>query len=169
MLGEVEAKFNQSLANPGEMCRTLAAQSIGEPATQMTLNTFHYAGVSSKNITLGVPRLKEIINIATNIKTPSLSVYLEPDIASDKFLAIWRGYISFRYISLCHVSILRPQRTRGNLPYVFTHVSCSQSIISRILANVTIISTDFSALYRLVEDMLEVISQGSRGRSLLLP
>ncbi|KAG1741771.1 DNA-directed RNA polymerase II, subunit 1 [Suillus paluster] len=83
VLGEVEAKFNQSLVNPGEMCGTLAAQSIGEPATQMTLNTFHYAGVSSKNVTLGVPRLKEIINVATKIKTPSLSVYLEPDIAEE--------------------------------------------------------------------------------------
>ncbi|PCH33167.1 RNA polymerase II large subunit [Wolfiporia cocos MD-104 SS10] len=87
VLGEVEAKFNQSLAHPGEMCGTLAAQSIGEPATQMTLNTFHYAGVSSKNVTLGVPRLKEIINVATNIKTPSLSVYLTPEIAKDKILA----------------------------------------------------------------------------------
>jgi hypothetical protein len=66
------------------MCGTLAAQSIGEPATQMTLNTFHYAAVSSKNVTLGIPRLKEIINIATNIKTPSLSFYLVP--ASFSFL-----------------------------------------------------------------------------------
>jgi DNA-directed RNA polymerase II subunit RPB1 len=86
VLGEVEAKFNQSLANPAEMCGTLAAQSIGEPATQMTLNTFHYAGVSSKNVTLDVPRLKEIINVATNIKTPSLSVHLEPQIARDPML-----------------------------------------------------------------------------------
>ncbi|KIJ10873.1 hypothetical protein PAXINDRAFT_101865 [Paxillus involutus ATCC 200175] len=45
--GEIEAKFNHSLVNPGQMCGTLAAQSIGEPATQMTLNTFHYAGVST--------------------------------------------------------------------------------------------------------------------------
>lgn len=87
VLGEVETKFNQSLAHPGEMCGTLAAQSIGEPATQMTLNTFHYAGVSSKNVTLGVPRLKEIINVATNIKTPSLSVYLEPHIAHSQHMA----------------------------------------------------------------------------------
>ncbi|KNZ48173.1 DNA-directed RNA polymerase [Puccinia sorghi] len=83
VLGEIEARFNQSLAAPGEMCGTLAAQSIGEPATQMTLNTFHYAGVSSKNVTLGVPRLKEIINVATNIKTPSLTVYLNENIAND--------------------------------------------------------------------------------------
>lgn len=86
VLGEIETKFNQSLVHPGEMCGTLAAQSIGEPATQMTLNTFHYAGVASKNVTLGVPRLKEIINVATNIKTPSLTVYLDEDIADNPVL-----------------------------------------------------------------------------------
>ncbi|KAF7371316.1 DNA-directed RNA polymerase subunit [Mycena sanguinolenta] len=83
VLGEVESKFDQAIAHPGEMCGTLAAQSIGEPATQMTLNTFHYAGVSSKNVTLGVPRLKEIINVATNLKTPSLTVYLDTEISVD--------------------------------------------------------------------------------------
>lgn len=50
-------------------------KSIGEPATQMTLNTFHLAGVG-KNVTLGVPRLKEIINVAKNLKTPQLICYL---------------------------------------------------------------------------------------------
>lgn len=73
--GEVESKFARAGVNPGEMVGVLAAQSIGEPATQMTLNTFHFAGVSSKNVTLGVPRLKEILNVAKNIKTPSLIVY----------------------------------------------------------------------------------------------
>jgi DNA-directed RNA polymerase II subunit RPB1 len=77
LLGEIDARFNQALVNPGEMVGTVAAQSIGEPATQMTLNTFHYAGVSSKNVTLGVPRLKEIINVAKEIKTPHLEVYLQ--------------------------------------------------------------------------------------------
>lgn len=61
----------------------LAAQSLGEPATQMTLNTFHYAGVSAKNVTLGVPRLKEIINISKKPKTPSLTVYLLGQAARD--------------------------------------------------------------------------------------
>ena len=84
MLGEIEAKFNQSLVNPGEMCGTL---TISEPATQMTLNTFHYAGVSSKNVTLGVPHLKEIINVTTNIKTPSLSVCLVSELVGSRPLA----------------------------------------------------------------------------------
>ena len=48
LLGEVEQRFNQAIAQPGEMVGALAAQSLGEPATQMTLNTFHYAGVSAK-------------------------------------------------------------------------------------------------------------------------
>ena len=83
-MGEIEERFAQSLVNPGEMIGTVAAQSIGEPATQMTLNTFHFAGVSAKNVTLGVPRLKEIINIAKRIKTPSLGVYLVDECARDR-------------------------------------------------------------------------------------
>ncbi|KAI9682843.1 MAG: DNA-directed RNA polymerase II subunit rpb1 [Trizodia sp. TS-e1964] len=75
IIGEVGTRFSRSLVNPGEMVGVLAAQSIGEPATQMTLNTFHFTGISSKNVTLGVPRLKEILNVAKNIKTPSMMVY----------------------------------------------------------------------------------------------
>ena len=56
------------MVRPGEMVGNIAAQSIAEPATQMTLNTFHFAGVSAKNVTLGVPRLKEVINVAKNFK-----------------------------------------------------------------------------------------------------
>ncbi len=52
----------------------IGAQSIGEPGTQMTLKTFHFAGVASMNVTLGVPRIKEIINAAKNISTPIMSV-----------------------------------------------------------------------------------------------
>lgn len=103
VIGEVEAKFKSSLASPGEMCGTLAAQSIGEPATQMTLNTFHYAGVSSKNVTLGVPRLKEIINVAVNLKTPSMTVYLDPkvsrDIASAKEVQTELSYTTLKTVT----------------------------------------------------------------------
>eukprot|EP00029_Vermamoeba_vermiformis_P000981 TRINITY_DN1114_c0_g1_i1.p1 TRINITY_DN1114_c0_g1~~TRINITY_DN1114_c0_g1_i1.p1 ORF type:complete len:1749 (-),score=528.73 TRINITY_DN1114_c0_g1_i1:193-5355(-) len=83
LLGEIESKFSKAIAHPGEMIGAIAAQSVGQLVTQMTLNTFHFAGVSSKNVTLGVPRLKEIINIAKNAKTPSISVYLKPHAARD--------------------------------------------------------------------------------------
>ncbi|KAF7333371.1 DNA-directed RNA polymerase subunit [Mycena venus] len=79
VMGEVESKFNQAIVNPGEMCGILAAQAIRAPATQMT----PIAGMSLKKVTLGVPRLKEIINVATNIKSPSLTVFLNPDICTD--------------------------------------------------------------------------------------
>jgi len=80
VLLEVRQRYGRSISVPGESCGVLAAQSIGEPATQMTLNTFHYAGVSSKNVTLGVPRLKEIINGAKTVRTPYLTIHLEPAI-----------------------------------------------------------------------------------------
>lgn len=84
VIGEIETRFLQSLVAPGEMIGCVAAQSIGEPATQMTLNTFHFAGVSAKNVTLGVPRLREIINVAKKTKTPSLTVYLKPGVNKEK-------------------------------------------------------------------------------------
>lgn len=83
LIGEIETRFQQAQCNPGEMVGALAAQSLGEPATQMTLNTFHFAGVSSKNVTLGVPRLKEIINISKRPKAPSLTVFLTGGAARD--------------------------------------------------------------------------------------
>ena len=83
LLGEIQDRFLQHRVQPGEMVGALAAQSIGEPATQMTLNTFHYAGVSSKNVTLGVPRLKEIINVSKRPKTPSLTVFLKSEWQKD--------------------------------------------------------------------------------------
>lgn len=83
LLGEIESRFLQAIVNPGEMVGAVAAQSIGEPATQMTLNTFHYAGVSSKNVTLGVPRLRELINIAKTNKTPSVTIFLDPERRTD--------------------------------------------------------------------------------------
>ncbi|KAK8379225.1 hypothetical protein O3P69_019223 [Scylla paramamosain] len=83
LIGEIETRFSHAIASPGEMVGALAAQSLGEPATQMTLNTFHFAGVSSKNVTLGVPRLKEIINISKRPKAPSLTVFLVGAAARD--------------------------------------------------------------------------------------
>ena len=84
VINNIESQFLRSVVHPGEMVGVLAAQSIGEPATQMTLNTFHFAGVASKKVTSGVPRLKEILNVAKNMKTPSLTVYLEDGYSNDQ-------------------------------------------------------------------------------------
>lgn len=66
----VNEKFNRSTIEPGTAVGALGAQSIGEPGTQMTLKTFHFAGVASMNITQGVPRVVEIINATKQISTP---------------------------------------------------------------------------------------------------
>jgi len=71
-------RYLHSLVHPGEAVGLLAAQSIGEPSTQMTLNTFHFAGVGAKNVTLGIPRLREIVMTASGkIKTPVMEVAMK--------------------------------------------------------------------------------------------
>ncbi|KAI3644286.1 hypothetical protein MP228_010450 [Amoeboaphelidium protococcarum] len=72
-------KYYKSKIEPGSAVGALAAQSIGEPGTQMTLKTFHFAGVASMSITLGVPRIKEIINASKLIKTPIITAKLVKD------------------------------------------------------------------------------------------
>ena len=61
---------------PGEAVGIVAAQSIGEPGTQMTLRTFHYAGVKEQNVTLGLPRLIEIVDARRIPSTPIMTIYL---------------------------------------------------------------------------------------------
>lgn len=61
---------------PGEMVGSIGATSIGEPTTQLTLNTFHSCGIGAKNVTLGVPRLQELINTTREIATPTCTAYL---------------------------------------------------------------------------------------------
>ncbi|KAG9496969.1 hypothetical protein J7337_011758 [Fusarium musae] len=69
-------KYLRSLVEPGEAVGIVAGQSVGEPSTQMTLNTFHLAGHSAKNVTLGIPRLREILMTASDkISTPAMSIY----------------------------------------------------------------------------------------------
>ena len=72
-------KYQCAYVAAGEAVGAVAAQSIGEPSTQMTLKTFHFAGVASMNITLGVPRIKEIINSVKDISTPIITATLVND------------------------------------------------------------------------------------------
>jgi DNA-directed RNA polymerase II subunit RPB1 len=71
--------FNRNIIEPGEMVGIMGAQSMGEPLTQMTLNTFHHSGIGNmSHTTLGVPRVKEILSVSKNQKTPQMMIYLEP-------------------------------------------------------------------------------------------
>ena len=77
-------KYDKAKVEPGSAVGAIAAQSIGEPGTQMTLKTFHFAGVAGMSITQGVPRIKEIINASRTISTPVIScdLYRKDDIAA---------------------------------------------------------------------------------------
>lgn len=71
----------------GESVGCIAAQSVGEPSTQMTLNTFHFSGCATKNVTLGLPRMKEIFDATRNPKTPCTTVRLRPGFATSQAYA----------------------------------------------------------------------------------
>jgi len=85
LLETVLLKYKQAIVHPGEMVGVVAGQSIGEPTTQLTLNTFHLSGVASKaNVTQGVPRIEELLRITRNPKKASLTVHLKPIDETDK-------------------------------------------------------------------------------------
>ena len=87
VLDALEQRYKDSAINPGEAIGLITAQSFGEPGTQMTLRTFHFAGVSEVNVTLGLPRLIEIFDARKEIKTPMMEIYLkDPYNKEDKHL-----------------------------------------------------------------------------------
>jgi DNA-directed RNA polymerase subunit A" len=87
ILERVLAEFKSTRIEACEAVGVIAAQSIGEPGTQMTMRTFHYAGVAEINVTLGLPRLIEIMDARKEPSTPTMTVYLEPEYGSDRDLA----------------------------------------------------------------------------------
>ncbi len=70
--------YKHCRVNAGECVGLVSAESIGEPGTQMTLNTFHFAGVSEMNVTTGLPRIIEIFDAQKEIKTPMMEIYMKP-------------------------------------------------------------------------------------------
>ena len=83
----VDSDYRHSLVEPCEAVGVVAAQSIGEPGTQMTMRTFHYAGVAEINVTLGLPRLIEIVDARKIPSTPTMTIKLNQDYAHDRDLA----------------------------------------------------------------------------------
>jgi DNA-directed RNA polymerase subunit A" len=77
ILADVLDHYEKNTIDPHEACGIIAAQSIGEPGTQMTMRTFHYAGVAEINVTLGLPRLIEIVDARKQPSTPMMTVFLE--------------------------------------------------------------------------------------------
>ncbi len=85
LIDVIKLNFIKSLVEPGEMVGIIAAQSIGEPTSQMTLNTKHFSGVASKGtVTMGVPRINEIISCSKTIKSPQMIVYFKDKVNKNK-------------------------------------------------------------------------------------
>ena len=79
LIDKVQEAYKRSFVQAGEAVGTVAAQSVGEPGTQMTMRTFHYAGVAELNVTLGLPRLIEIVDARKKISTPTMDIYLSSE------------------------------------------------------------------------------------------
>jgi len=97
-------RYKRALMEPGEAVGIIAAQSIGEPGTQMTLRTFHYAGVREQNVTLGLPRLIEIVDARKAPSTPIMTIFLTGKYKKNKELAVEvaRNIISTTVEDLSH-------------------------------------------------------------------
>jgi DNA-directed RNA polymerase subunit A" len=87
IIAQVIADYKHSMVEPCEAVGVVAAQSIGEPGTQMTMRTFHYAGVAEINVTLGLPRLIEIVDARKIPSTPTMTIRLTEEYAHDRDLA----------------------------------------------------------------------------------
>ncbi len=81
------AEYDKNIVDPSEACGIVGAQSIGEPGTQMTMRTFHYAGVAEINVTLGLPRLIEIVDARSIPSTPMMNIYLMDEFRLNSDLA----------------------------------------------------------------------------------
>ena len=84
LIRKLKAAYDRAHVEAGEAVGTVAAQSVGEPGTQMTMRTFHYAGVTELNVTLGLPRLIEIVDARKDIATPTMDIYFTEERRNDE-------------------------------------------------------------------------------------
>jgi DNA-directed RNA polymerase subunit A" len=84
LIRKLKQAYDRAHVEAGEAVGTVAAQSVGEPGTQMTMRTFHYAGVTELNVTLGLPRLIEIVDARKDIATPTMDIYFDEEKRDDE-------------------------------------------------------------------------------------
>jgi DNA-directed RNA polymerase II subunit RPB1 len=120
LVGEIEQRVLRSLVAAGEAVGTIAAQSLGEPTTQMTLNTFHTAGTAKAAGLTGLPRMRELINLAKQLKTPALTVYVFNLTGSAVHIAVFShsqfcvGVLICRYLHPPYNKVLSKEEKESN-------------------------------------------------------
>ena len=94
--------YNKAKVEPGQAVGIITAQSIGEPGTQMTLRTFHFAGIKERNVTLGLPRLIELVDARKKPVTPTMDIYLDEEIKTsrEQAIAVARNVLQTKISSL---------------------------------------------------------------------
>lgn len=182
-------QYEDMQITPGEAVGILAAQSLGEPGTQMTMRTFHHVGVAELNVTLGLPRLIEIFDAKKNPKTPTMSIALKEPYNTDKDtvekIANKVREVDFETIA-SEISIdianglVEARINKDTLKFYDLTMDSVKSIISKAIRGVTIAvsgnkltleskGADFKKLCSLKERLREVILFGIKGVSDVLP
>ncbi|KAI5168463.1 DNA-directed RNA polymerase I subunit RPA1 [Pancytospora epiphaga] len=134
--GFMKRRLISSLVDPSKAVGIIAAQSIGEPSTQMTLNTFHLAGVGGRNVTLGIPRLREILMVASKtIKTPIISAPIIPGNSPDSLESIFKRVVVADCLDKVTIQELFVQKNNQNMKsikifFIFKRMAdlCARSI-----------------------------------------
>jgi DNA-directed RNA polymerase subunit A" len=182
----VESRYLETRVDPLDPVGTVSAQSIGEPGTQMTMNTFHYAGVAEIDVTQGLPRLIELVDARKTPDTPMMTVHLEDEFAEDRERAhevVWKieatrilalGDISTDVADMLVRVNLNPDTLQERWPTV-DHLGdivaeISETIESKLGVEVvqldeTVIEfgpdqPSYRELLQLVEDLREIVFKG---------
>lgn len=156
-------KYLRAKIEPGSAVGAVGAQSIGEPGTQMTLKTFHFAGVASMNVTLGVPRIKEIINAAKNINTPIINATLVNE-TNETAARIVKGRIEKTYLG----DIASVIEEAWSWNYVYLGVHIDMDAIRKLQLEVTLDEIKWAIVrapkLKIREDMVTVVPSKNRIR-----
>lgn len=190
----VYEEYKNSLAEPGESVGLVAAESIGEPSTQMTLNTFHFAGVSEMNVTTGLPRIIEVLDGRAEIATKMMSIYLKKPYSEGKEIKKIAESIKEttlrEYIKEISIDIADSQMTAVLSEEKLSRVGIKMSAIIKILEksfakgysfkpskdsdNVLLVKStskedDLNNIYKLKDKIQDVYINGIKGIKQVLP
>jgi DNA-directed RNA polymerase subunit A" len=189
IMDEVEKEYRASLAEPGESVGIIAAESIGEPGTQMTLNTFHFAGVSEMNVTTGLPRLIEILDGRKEISTKMVEIHLKsPHNKGENIREIARSIKETTFkefiktIDIDMVDLTMTIELNENAKEAFSPVKLVKILEKtirgfhfkldadkRIFVKCSSKEESLNALYRLKEKLKDVFISGIKGITQVLP
>jgi len=190
----VYEEYRNSVAEPGESVGLVAAESIGEPSTQMTLNTFHFAGVSEMNVTTGLPRIIEVLDGRAEISTKMMSIYLKSPYSEGKDIKKIAETIKEttlkEYIKEISIDIGDSQMMLTLDDDKLTRVGMKSAVIIKVLEkafakgysfkpskedeNVIVIKStskedDLNNIYKLKEKLQEIYVNGIKGIKQVLP